>query len=192
MERFSGWISVLRFADRGRRDSWDCWGCRDSRRRRERPNWSISFIWSIWSILLTGPENHQRNQTDQTDRIDLTDEQDSHSTRRDLPRGRGGTVAAVGEGGGHSTWRSSEKSGTRPVDLLCSRNARSRTPLVGRAQWEINQPPSLRGNEQAWRDHKWNKEWAQPTPCLEISARRLEMVPDTVSFSPILAKGRAL
>jgi hypothetical protein len=30
-----------------------------------------------------------------------------------------------------------------PDDLLCSRNARSRTPLVGRAQWKINQPPSL-------------------------------------------------
>ena len=28
-------------------------------------------------------------------------------------------------------------------DLLCSRNARSRTPLVGRAQWKIHQPPSL-------------------------------------------------
>ena len=25
-ERFSGWISVLQFAGRGRRDSWDCWG----------------------------------------------------------------------------------------------------------------------------------------------------------------------
>jgi hypothetical protein len=35
-----------------------------------------------------------------------------------------------------------------PDDLLCSRNARSRTPLVGRAQWKINQPPSLR-REQA-------------------------------------------
>ena len=31
-----------------------------------------------------------------------------------------------------------------PDDLLCSRNARSRTPLVVRAQWKINQPPSLR------------------------------------------------
>jgi hypothetical protein len=40
-----------------------------------------------------------------------------------------------------------------PDDLLCSRNARSRTPLVGRAQLEINQPPSLRDNERAWRDH---------------------------------------
>jgi hypothetical protein len=29
-------------------------------------------------------------------------------------------------------------------DLLCSRNARSRTPLVGRAQWKIIQLPSLR------------------------------------------------
>ena len=40
-----------------------------------------------------------------------------------------------------------------PDDLLCSRNARSKTPLVGRAQWKINQPPSLRRNELAWRDH---------------------------------------
>jgi len=38
-------------------------------------------------------------------------------------------------------------------DLLCSRNARSRTPLVGRAQWKINQSPSLRDNERAWREH---------------------------------------
>ena len=28
-------------------------------------------------------------------------------------------------------------------DLLCSRNARLRTPFVGRAQWKINQLPSL-------------------------------------------------
>ena len=35
-----------------------------------------------------------------------------------------------------------------PDDLLCSRNARSRTPLVGRAQLEINQPPSLKDNER--------------------------------------------
>ena len=32
----------------------------------------------------------------------------------------------------------------RADDLLCSRNARSRTPLVGRAQWKINQPSSLK------------------------------------------------
>ena len=29
-------------------------------------------------------------------------------------------------------------------DLLCSRNARPQKALVGRAQWKINQPPSLR------------------------------------------------
>jgi len=40
-----------------------------------------------------------------------------------------------------------------PDDLLCSRNARSQTPLVGRAQWKINQSPSLRENERAWREH---------------------------------------
>ena len=40
-----------------------------------------------------------------------------------------------------------------PDDLLCSRNARPQKALVGRAQWKINQPPSLRENEQAWKDH---------------------------------------
>jgi len=30
-----------------------------------------------------------------------------------------------------------------PDDLRCSRNARLQKALVGRAQWEINQPPSL-------------------------------------------------
>jgi hypothetical protein len=40
-----------------------------------------------------------------------------------------------------------------PDDLLCSRNARPEKALVGRAQWKINQPPSLRENKQAWREH---------------------------------------
>ncbi len=30
-----------------------------------------------------------------------------------------------------------------PDDLLCSRNARPQKALVGRAQWKINQAPSL-------------------------------------------------
>jgi hypothetical protein len=34
-------------------------------------------------------------------------------------------------------------------DLLCSRNARPLKALVGRAQWKINQPPSLSSNERA-------------------------------------------
>jgi hypothetical protein len=29
-------------------------------------------------------------------------------------------------------------------DLLCSRNAQPQKALVGRAQWKINQPPSLK------------------------------------------------
>ena len=37
-----------------------------------------------------------------------------------------------------------------PVDLLCSRNARPQKALVGRAQWEINQPPSLK--RKGWND----------------------------------------
>jgi len=35
-----------------------------------------------------------------------------------------------------------------PDDLLCSRNARPQKALVGRAQWKINQPSSLK-REQA-------------------------------------------
>jgi hypothetical protein len=31
-----------------------------------------------------------------------------------------------------------------PDDLLCSRNARPQKALVERAQWKINQPPSLK------------------------------------------------
>ena len=31
-----------------------------------------------------------------------------------------------------------------PVSPLCSRNARPPKALVGRAQWKINQPPSLK------------------------------------------------
>ena len=40
-----------------------------------------------------------------------------------------------------------------PDDLLCSRNARPEKALVGRAQLKIIQPPSLRENEQARKDH---------------------------------------
>jgi hypothetical protein len=37
-----------------------------------------------------------------------------------------------------------EQRGMEPDDLLCSRNARPEKALVGRAQWKINQPPSLK------------------------------------------------
>ena len=36
------------------------------------------------------------------------------------------------------------EEGMEPDDLLCSRNARPPKALVGRAQWKINQPPSLK------------------------------------------------
>ena len=42
-----------------------------------------------------------------------------------------------------------------PDDLLCSRNARPEKALVGRAQWKINQPPSLERNERAWREQHY-------------------------------------
>jgi len=37
-----------------------------------------------------------------------------------------------------------KREGMEPDDLLCSRNARPRKALVGRAQWKINLPPSLK------------------------------------------------
>ncbi len=40
----------------------------------------------------------------------------------------------------------------KPDDLLCSRNARAQKALVGRAQWEVNLAPFLRGNTRAWRE----------------------------------------
>ena len=36
------------------------------------------------------------------------------------------------------------EEGMEPDDLLCSRNARPPKALVGRAQWKISQPPSLK------------------------------------------------
>jgi hypothetical protein len=36
------------------------------------------------------------------------------------------------------------EEGMEADDLLCSRNARPQKALVGRAQWKINQPPSLK------------------------------------------------
>ena len=41
---------------------------------------------------------------------------------------------------------SRNRDGMKPDDLLCSRNARPQKALVGRAQWKINQPPSLKRN----------------------------------------------
>jgi len=35
------------------------------------------------------------------------------------------------------------EEGMEADDLLCSRNARPQKALVGRAQWKIDQPPSL-------------------------------------------------
>src|SRR5882762_10028513 len=63
-------------------------------------------------------------------------------------------IAMLAQGIGHFKRRgggsldhppcSRRRGGMEADDLLCSRNARSRTPLVGRAQWKINQPPSLK------------------------------------------------
>jgi len=57
MERFSGWISALQFAGRG---------------RREKPNWFISFVWFIEFVSSTGLSDrniketqNQMNQTNQ-------------------------------------------------------------------------------------------------------------------------------
>ena len=53
----------------------------------------------------------------------------------------------------HQSVTAQEGEGMETDGLLCSRNARPQKALVGRAQWKIIQPPSLRDNERAWRDH---------------------------------------
>jgi hypothetical protein len=67
-------------------------------------------------------------------------------------------VGAGWDGGGDLCARGT-KEGMEPDDLLCSRNARPEKALVGRAQWKINQPPSLERNEQAWKQHvyRWTR-----------------------------------
>jgi hypothetical protein len=48
------------------------------------------------------------------------------------------------------------EEGMEPDDLLCSRNARPEKALVGRAQWKINQPPSLEGEQASLeRSIRW-------------------------------------
>src|SRR2546422_9394418 len=78
----------------------------------------------------------------------------SRSTQVDRIIARRGVPLSRGQGSRRTILLARRtEEGMEPDDLLCSRNARSRTPLVGRAQWKINQPPSLRDNEQAWREH---------------------------------------
>ena len=45
------------------------------------------------------------------------------------------------------------EEGMESDDLLCSRNVRPRKALVGRAQWKINQTPSLRRERASLKDH---------------------------------------
>jgi hypothetical protein len=68
------------------------------------------------------------------------------------------------------------KKEMEPDDLLCSRNARSQTPLVERAQWKINQPPSRRDNERVWKDHLYRSTRAfedQPGRPLRVGTSKL-------------------
>ncbi len=61
-----------------------------------------------------------------------------------------------------------------PDDLLCSRNARPQKALVGRAQWEIIQPPSLGDNERAWRQR----------PIIMVVHRPMRAVKGNLGHSP--------
>ena len=69
-------------------------------------------------------------------------------------------------------------------DLLCSRNARLKKALVGRAQWKINQPHPLRENKQALMDH------LQPrsTGAVEDQARPLLWKRKTSKLERIIGK----
>ena len=75
---------------------------------------------------------------------------------RGNPRCLAGSLNFQTNGSGKSSWVSmmarinrqepgsrGTEEGMESIDLLCSRNARLPKALVGRAQWEIKQPPSL-------------------------------------------------
>ena len=49
----------------------------------------------------------------------------------------------------------STMKGMEADDLLCSRNARPQKALVGRAQWKINQPPSLKRERASLDGSSW-------------------------------------
>jgi hypothetical protein len=55
-----------------------------------------------------------------------------------------------------------------PDDLLCSRNARPQKALVGRAQWKISQPPSLKraraSLKEAFLTSVDTRTWETPKP----------------------------
>jgi hypothetical protein len=78
-----------------------------------------------------------------------------------------------------------------PDDLLCSRNARPQKALVERAQWKINQPPSLESEraslEGAFRwitVVRWRSK-GQPWPLLKREVERIGICSlDTRSGSP--------
>jgi hypothetical protein len=47
--------------------------------------------------------------------------------------------------------KSASREGDGPVSPLCSRNARSRTPLVGRAQWGTHPGHPANVNRKKWK-----------------------------------------
>jgi hypothetical protein len=59
-------------------------------------------------------------------------------------RGRGAVNAGRFEPAWDAGMGSQKRREMEPDDLLCSRNARLKKALVERAQWKINQPPSLK------------------------------------------------
>jgi hypothetical protein len=58
-------------------------------------------------------------------------------------------------------------------DLLCSRNARPQKDLVGRAQWKINQPPSLK-REQASLEGAFR--WMMAARCAHLRIDQATLV----------------
>src|SRR5207344_1422584 len=95
--------------------------------RRRRRDGSILAGGSAGSV---GSRDHRDPQPDQNQRTE----------------GGGKIVSRAAKGRERVAWSSScsqSVDGMEPDDLLCPRNARPQKALVGRAQWKINQPPSL-------------------------------------------------
>ena len=61
-------------------------------------------------------------------------------------------------------------------DLLCSRNARPQKAVVGRAQWKINRPSSLKREraslEGSHRDERWSIDAFNGKPLKQFSLQK--------------------
>ncbi len=114
------------------------------------------LVCLVYLVSLVGRTGKSTKRTRETRQTRQTGQTGQTGQTRETSRIRA-ELAKIFRVDGEGQWQHQEQNeednphgeppkrvGRRPVDLLCSRNAWSPKTLVGRAQWEINQPPSLK------------------------------------------------